>query len=88
MAGRPFHCQGIRNRVNAMLSDAAASDDSDLRNVAHVGTVLIVHLALATVLAHAERFEGTYGTMRLSPIAKKLRELLQEPPPGLEAPSA
>ena len=27
-------------RVNAMLSDAAASDDSDLRNVAHVGTCL------------------------------------------------
>ena len=27
-------------RVNAMLSDAAASDDSDLRNVAHVGTSL------------------------------------------------
>ena len=25
-------------RVNAMLSDAAASDDSDLRNVAHIGT--------------------------------------------------
>ena len=27
-------------RVNAMLSDAAASDDSDLRNVAHIGTCL------------------------------------------------
>ncbi len=27
-------------RVNAMLSDAAASDDSDLRNVAHTGTLL------------------------------------------------
>lgn len=27
-------------RVNAMWSDAAASDDSDLRNVAHVGTVV------------------------------------------------
>lgn len=27
-------------RVNAMLSDAAASDDSDLRNVAHTGTGL------------------------------------------------
>ena len=27
-------------RVNAMLSDAAASDDSDLRNVAHTGTTL------------------------------------------------
>src|SRR5262245_2717365 len=27
-------------RVNAMFSDAAASDDSDLRNVAHIGTSL------------------------------------------------
>jgi 2-methylcitrate dehydratase PrpD len=27
-------------RVNAMLSDASASDDSDLRNVAHTGTTL------------------------------------------------
>jgi 2-methylcitrate dehydratase PrpD len=27
-------------RVNAMLSDSAASDDSDLRNVAHTGTCL------------------------------------------------
>jgi 2-methylcitrate dehydratase PrpD len=27
-------------RVNAMMSDAAASDDSDLRNVAHTGTCL------------------------------------------------
>jgi 2-methylcitrate dehydratase PrpD len=26
-------------KVNAMLSDAAASDDSDIRNVAHIGTV-------------------------------------------------
>jgi len=35
-------------RVNAMLSDAAASDDSDLRNVAHTGTcVTAVGLALS-----------------------------------------
>ena len=27
-------------RVNSMMSDAAASDDSDLRNVAHIGTCL------------------------------------------------
>jgi 2-methylcitrate dehydratase PrpD len=36
------------SRVNAMLSDAAASDDSDLRNVAHIGTCLTaVGLALS-----------------------------------------
>jgi len=35
-------------RANAMLSDSAASDDSDLRNVAHTGTCLTaVGLALA-----------------------------------------
>jgi 2-methylcitrate dehydratase PrpD len=41
-------------RVNAMLSDAAASDDSDLRNVAHTGTTLT-----ATCLAIGERAGST-----------------------------
>ena len=41
-------------RVNAMLSDAAASDDSDLRNVAHTGTCLT-----AVGLAVAERAGAT-----------------------------
>jgi 2-methylcitrate dehydratase PrpD len=41
-------------RVNAMLSDAAASDDSDLRNVAHTGTTLA-----ATGLAIGERMGST-----------------------------
>src|SRR5262250_2320144 len=41
-------------RVNAMLSDAAASDDSDLRNVAHTGTTLA-----AVGLAIAERAGAT-----------------------------
>jgi 2-methylcitrate dehydratase PrpD len=41
-------------RVNAMLSDAAASDDSDLRNVAHTGTTLA-----ATGLALGERVGAT-----------------------------
>ena len=41
-------------RVNAMLSDAAASDDSDLRNVAHIGTGLA-----AVGLAVAERTRAT-----------------------------
>ena len=41
-------------RVNAMLSDAAASDDSDLRNVAHTGTTLT-----STGLAIGERMGGT-----------------------------
>jgi 2-methylcitrate dehydratase PrpD len=37
-------------QVNAMMSDAAASDDSDLRNIVHAGTTLV-----ATALAIAER---------------------------------
>jgi 2-methylcitrate dehydratase PrpD len=37
-------------RVNAVMSDAAASDDSDLRNIVHAGTTLV-----ATSLATAER---------------------------------
>jgi 2-methylcitrate dehydratase PrpD len=41
-------------RVNAMLSDSAASDDSDLRNVAHTGTCLT-----AVGLAIAERMGAT-----------------------------
>ncbi len=41
-------------RVNAMLSDAAASDDSDLRNVAHSGTTVV-----ATGLAVGERTRAT-----------------------------
>jgi 2-methylcitrate dehydratase PrpD len=41
-------------RVNAMLSDAAASDDSDLRNIVHAGTPLT-----AVSLALAERADAT-----------------------------
>jgi 2-methylcitrate dehydratase PrpD len=37
-------------QVNAVASDAAASDDSDLRNIVHAGTTLV-----ATALAVAER---------------------------------
>ncbi|MCE9567339.1 MAG: hypothetical protein K8U57_35505 [Planctomycetes bacterium] len=48
------------------------------RFCAHVGAVLIVHLAFATLLAKAQRYEGSFGTMKLSPIAKKLHELIGE----------
>src|SRR5262249_13768510 len=41
-------------RVNAVLSDAAASDDSDIRNTAHEGTTLT-----AAGLAIAERTGAT-----------------------------
>src|SRR5688500_4723910 len=37
-------------RVNAVMSDAAASDDSDLRSIAHIGTIVST-----TSIAVAER---------------------------------
>jgi len=37
-------------RVNAVMSDAAASDDSDLRSIAHIGTIIST-----TAIAIAER---------------------------------
>src|SRR5262252_1279113 len=37
-------------RVNAVMSDAAASDDSDLRSIAHIGTIVST-----TAIATAER---------------------------------
>src|SRR5260370_29596877 len=40
-------------QVNAVMSDAAASDDSDLRTIAHCGTPLV-----ATALAAAEHHAG------------------------------
>ena len=49
-------------RVNAMFSDASASDDSDLRNVAHTGTALA-----AVGLAIGER-SGATGPDLLSAI--------------------
>ena len=41
-------------RVNAMMSDAAASDDSDIRNTAHYGTALV-----SVGMAMAERTAAT-----------------------------
>ena len=40
---------------------------------------MVVHLAFATLLAQAERYEGTFGKMRLSPIAEALRVLIRGP---------
>ena len=49
-------------QVNAVMSDAAASDDSDLRNIVHAGTTLV-----ATTLAIAER-TGAGGDQILTAI--------------------
>ncbi len=49
-------------RINALMSDAAASDDSDLRNIVHPGTTLA-----ATALAVAEK-TGSSGQAILAAI--------------------
>jgi len=69
-------------RVNDRLKVWWGIDDGNVvgsrRFCAHVAAVLIVHLAFATLLAKAQRYEGSFGTMKLSPIAKKLRQLMGE----------
>jgi Transposase DDE domain/Transposase domain (DUF772) len=79
-------------RVNARLKIYWGIDDGQVygsrRFHAHVGAVLVVHLGLATVLAQTERYEGSYGTMRLSPIAQALRELMKDPPEPAADPAA
>jgi hypothetical protein len=79
-------------RVNGRLKIFWGIDDGQVygsrRFHAHVGAVLIAHLGLATVLAQAERYEGTYGTMRLSPIAQALREMMKKPPEPAADPAA
>ena len=69
-------------RVNDRLKVFWGLDDGNVvgsrRFCAHVVAVLIVHLALATLLAKAQRREGSFGTMTLSPIARKLQELIGE----------
>ena len=53
---------GDAAQVNAVMSDAAASDDSDLRNIVHTGTTLV-----STSLAIAER-TGASGQAVLAAI--------------------
>jgi hypothetical protein len=70
-------------RVNGRLKIFWGIDDGQVygarRFHGHVGAVMVVHLAFATMLAQTERREGSYGTMKISPIAKALRELMQTP---------
>jgi hypothetical protein len=69
-------------RVNDRMKVRWGLDDGNVvgarRFSAHVAAVLIVHLAFATLLAKAQRQEGSFGTMTLSPISKKLRALIGE----------
>jgi Transposase DDE domain/Transposase domain (DUF772) len=68
-------------RVNARLKIFWGVDDGNVtgpaRFHARVGSVMIIHAALATLLASCPRREGTLGQTRLSPIAKALRKELR-----------
>jgi hypothetical protein len=63
-------------RVNARLKVFWGADDGNVTGArrfhAFVGTVMVVHLAFATLLARAPRWEGTYGQTRLGPVAEAL----------------
>lgn len=63
-------------RVNGRMKIYWGADDGNLvgapRFHAFLGTVMVVHAALATVLASLPRREGTLGKMKLSPIAQAL----------------
>jgi hypothetical protein len=71
-------------RVNARLKVFWGIDDGQVygsrRFHGHVAAVMVVHLAFATLLARAARYEGTFGKMSLSPIAKALHELIRSQP--------
>jgi hypothetical protein len=63
-------------RVNARLKIFWGVDDGNVvgaeRFHAHVATVMIVHAAMATMLAKTPRREGTLGRMRIGPVQKAL----------------
>lgn len=76
-------------RVNARLKVFWGIDDGQVygsrRFHAQVGAVLVVHLAMATLLAQVPRREGTLGKLRLSPIAQALGEMIEANPNGTVA---
>ena len=75
---RQYKGRTAAERVNGRFRVFWGIDDGNLvgpeRFHAWVGTVMVVHLAFATLLAAAPRREGTLGKLRLGPIAKALRD--------------
>jgi hypothetical protein len=80
-------------RVNARLKIFWGADDGNVTGArrfhALVGTVLVVQLVFATLLARAPRWEGRYGQTRLGPVAEALygSAALGETPPPTAQPS-
>jgi hypothetical protein len=85
-------------RVNGRFKIFWGLDDGNLKGSrrfhAWAGAVLAVHAAFATLLASAPRYEGTLGKLRLSPIARALRDRAASrvpaasPPPASPEPAA
>jgi hypothetical protein len=77
---RLYHGRTAVERVNARLKVFWGADDGNLagaaRFFAFLGTVMVVHAGLATLLASAPRRDGTLGKMRLSAVAQALHEKL------------
>jgi hypothetical protein len=69
-------------RVNARLKIFWGADDGNVTGAyrfwANVSTVMLVHLAFATLLARAPRREGGLGKLRLGPVQKALAQLTQK----------
>jgi hypothetical protein len=70
-------------RVNARMKIYWGADDGSLvgapRFHGFLGAIMVIHVALATVLASLPRREGTLGKMTLSPIAQALQEQMKAP---------
>lgn len=75
---RRYHGRTAAERVNARLKIFWGADDGNVTGARRfhgfVGTVLVVQLLFATLLAAAPRWEGTLGQTRLGPIAEALRQ--------------
>jgi hypothetical protein len=67
-------------RVNARIKIYWGSDDGNLVGAARfhgfLGAIMVIHVAVATVLASLPRREGTLGKLTLSPLAQALQEQL------------
>ena len=61
-------------RVNARVKMFWGADDGNIvgpqRFSALLGTIMVVHAGLATLLASSPRREGTFGKLRLSVVAR------------------
>jgi hypothetical protein len=84
--GRRYKGRTSVERVNGRLKIFWGADDGNVvgarRFHAHVGVIMVVHLALARWLASQPRWEGTLSATSLSPIAQALARLDEEHSPG------